>query len=127
MSEPRWLTRSDAERLHDYCIEHTGGAAGLRDENLLESALARPMNQFAYGQTDLFYLAALYADAIVRNHAFVDGNKRTAFSSAVLFLIKNGHKLKPEVGDAYADMMVELARGDIDVDFVADFLRQNTR
>ena len=72
MSEPRWLSRADVEALHTMAIERDGGSHGLRDANLLESALARPQNLYAYGEQDRFQLAASYAEGIARNHAFVD-------------------------------------------------------
>ena len=123
MSEPRWLERSDVEELHRIMIEIGGGADGLRDQNLLESALARPRNQFAYGEEDLFRLAATYAEGIARNHPFVDGNKRSALTSATVFLFANGFDLSAEREDEHADMMVALAKGDIGGDEVAEHFR----
>lgn len=72
MTDPKWVTRQKIEFIHEAVIEMAGGAQGLRDAVLLESALARPQNQYAYGKTDTFQLAASYAEAISRNHAFVD-------------------------------------------------------
>jgi death-on-curing protein len=79
VSAPNWVTRELVEFIHEAVIELGGGSHGLRDAALLESALARPQNQHSYGEEDIFHLAASYADAISRNHAFVDENKRTAF------------------------------------------------
>lgn len=79
MTDPKWVTRQQVEFIHEAVIEMGGGSHGLRDAALIESALARPQNQRAYGETDTFQLVASYAEAISRNHAIVDGNKRTAF------------------------------------------------
>ena len=79
MTQPKWVTLQLVEFIHEGVIEVGGGSHGLRDAALLESALSRPQNQHAYGETDTFQLAASYAGGISRNHAFVDGNKRTAF------------------------------------------------
>jgi death-on-curing protein len=94
MTEPKWITRQQVEFIHEAVIEMGGGANGLRDTALLESALSRPKNQHAYGETDTFELAASYAEAISRNHAFVDGNKRTAFYAAADFLEQAANHLR---------------------------------
>ena len=86
MTDPKWVTRQQVEFIHEAVIEMAGGASGLRDAALLESALARPQNQYAYGDTDTFQLAASYA--------FVDGNKRTAFYVAVDFLEQTGFSFR---------------------------------
>jgi death on curing protein len=102
-AEPLWLTPRDVLALHGMLLAAHGGAAGLRDAGLLESALARPRQQFTYARPDIFELAAAYAAAIVRNHPFVDGNKRTAFLAAFTFLGVNGYDLRasePEVVQA---------------------------
>ena len=111
MTEPRWVTRELVEYMHDCVLELAGGAHGLRDGDLLESALARPMNLYGFCETSLFELAACYAEAIARNHPFVDGNKRTAFFVASDFLDQNGYELQAAVDQEHADMMVELAQG----------------
>lgn len=90
MSEPLWLDTSIVLDVHAEQLALFGGADGVRDVGLLESALARPVNKFAYGETDLAVLAAAYAFGIVRNHPFVDGNKRAAFASIIVFLGLNG-------------------------------------
>jgi len=113
MTEPKWVTRQQVEFIHEAVIEMAGGAQGLRDAALLESALARPQNQYAYGETDTFQLAASYAEAISRNHAFVDGNKRTAFYVAVDFLEQNGFQLQAAKDVEHAEMMEQLGQGKI--------------
>lgn len=127
MSEPRWLSRADVEALHTMAIERDGGSHGLRDANLLESALARPQNLYAYGEQDRFQLAASYAEGIARNHAFVDGNKRTALAASMMFLHDNGHDLLPRQDDGYVDMMVNLGQGKITREDAAAYLAANAR
>lgn len=89
----RWLSRRVVTSVHLKQLQRHGGGQGTRDEAMLESALARPQNLAAYGTPSVFELAASYAFGIARNHPFVDGNKRTAFVSAVLFLRINGQIL----------------------------------
>lgn len=101
-AEPRWISRVMLDAIHDEQIREHGGSAGVRDDGLLESALARPRNKFAYSETDLATLAAAYAFGIAKNHGFVDANKRAAFQTAYLFLGLNGFELQapePEVVD----------------------------
>ena len=98
--EPIWLQRTALLAIHSRMIADYGGSDGIRDENLLESAMARPQNLFAYGNPDIFELAASYAFGIAKNHPFVDGNKRTAFMAAYVFLARNGwnfHAPEPDV------------------------------
>ena len=105
-----WLTRDVLLAVHDEQIAEHGGAAGVRDMGLLESALARPRTHAEYGGADVAELGALYALAIARNHPFVDGNKRTAFVALEVFLALNGFFLA--AGDAEATvMMLEMAAG----------------
>ena len=93
-----WISRKLILAVHDEVLAQYGGASGIRDEGLLESALARPINRAAYGEPNVAELAALYAIAIARNHPFVDGNKRAAFGAMTLFLSLNGLELEaPEV------------------------------
>jgi death-on-curing protein len=89
----RWITESSVLAIHDEQIAEHGGLAGVRDLPLLQSALARPQNLEAYGNPDIADLAAAYAVGIARNHAFLDGNKRTAWVVAETFLLKNGYEL----------------------------------
>lgn len=91
--------------LHDESLAQHGGASGLRDEGLLESALARPLNLVAYGTSDHADLAAAYASGLAKNHAFVDGNKRVAFLAVGLFLGLNGYRLAATQPDATAAVL----------------------
>lgn len=126
MKGPVWVLSQVVLAVHDVQLAEHGGAAGLRDGSLLESALARPRNLHAYGETDLCRLAAAYASGLVRNHPFVDGNKRTAFLTAYVFLAVNGIDLiADEAGAAAAVLM--LAAGEMEEDVIADWLRAHTR
>ena len=127
MSEPKWMARGDVEVIHEGVIEVGGGAHGLRDSALLESALARPQNLHAYGENDHFQLAASYAEGISRNHASVDGNKRTAFQTAHQFLKDNGHQLDQAKGHEHAEMMEQLGQGQISREDAADHFREHSR
>lgn len=126
MNDPNWVSREEVDFIHEAVIEVGGGASGLRDPSLLESALARPRNLFAYGEADLFLLAAAYAEGIARNHAFVDGNKRTAFYVATDFLEKNGWLLQVAKGVEHAAMMEQLGQGHITRDAAAAHLREHS-
>ena len=120
----KWVPYEDVESIHDASILEGGGADGLRDESLLDSALARPRNMHAYGEADIFQLAACYAEAIAHNHPFIDGNKRTAFATACVFLKLNGYNLDTAKADEHADMMVALAQGRLARPEVAAHFRQ---
>jgi death-on-curing protein len=110
-------------RLHDEVLRVTGGASGVRDLGLLNSALSRPINRYAYeGVTDLVALAATYAVAVASNHPFVDGDKRAAFMALGLFLEDNGLKLIAPTDDA-TDAMMGVARGEVDIPALTDWLR----
>jgi len=111
--------------LHDRTIALHGGAEGVRDFGLLESAVMRPINRFRYdGMADLPTLAALYADAISSNHPFADGNKRAAFQALTLFLRLNGMRLTASQVDA-ARTILSLAAGKLPLDGLADWVRAN--
>lgn len=127
MIDPKWVTRQLVEFIHEGVIEVGGGAHGLRDPALLESALARPQNLHAYGEADIFQLAASYAEGIARNHAFVDGNKRTAFFVASDFLEQHGYELQSAINQEHADMMVELGQGNITRENAAEHLRKYSK
>jgi death-on-curing protein len=103
--EPVWLLREFIVAIHERLIADYGGSPGLRDEGLLESALARPMHLFTYGKPSLAELAAAYAVGIAKNHAFIDGNKRTAFLAAGVFLERNGLHLNASEAEATIAML----------------------
>ena len=105
-------------------LEH-GGIAGVRDQGLLESALARPELKAQYGEADVALLAAAYAYGIARNHPFLDGNKRTAFVAMELFLMKNGMLLTASDDDAVLTFL-KLAAGEISEEELAAWIRQNS-
>lgn len=121
----RFPTRQVVEALHAEQLRRHGDAAGLRDENALESALARAENKMSYGSPDVFDLAAAYAFGLGRNHAFVDGNKRTAIVTAMLFMHLNGHRMTADDGTVYLFTMA-LASGEIDETGAAAFFRDHT-
>jgi|SRR5437016_503994 len=100
MREPLWVLREVVLDLHEQSLAQFGGSAGIRDEGLLDSALARPQNLLAYGKPTLFDLAASYGFGLVKNHPFIDGNKRTGFIVAVLFLELNGFRFHATEADA---------------------------
>ncbi|HRG16234.1 MAG TPA: type II toxin-antitoxin system death-on-curing family toxin [Pseudomonadota bacterium] len=120
----RWFSRELVILAHDEQLVEHGGAAGLRDAGLLDSALARPQQLAAYGDPDVFDLAAAYAFGIARNHPFVDGNKRTAFLLAEGFVRIHGQRLRATDEQALVAML-SLAAGDIDQDRFAAWLRQH--
>ena len=120
--EPQWLSLAVALAVHDRQLAEHGGPAGVRDHGALESALARPVNQWAYGEDDPCALAAAYAFGIARNHPFVDGNKRTAWVFARLFLRINSHTLSFTPTDAVKTVLA-LASGDLAEDELADWFR----
>lgn len=125
MKEPRWITREGLVRLHLQSLQMFGGPEGLRDENMLESALGRPVNQFHYGgAVDIALLAAAYAFGIARNHPFVDGNKRAALLAVGLFLGKNGYNLVANQADAITTFL-SLAAGDLTEDQLATWIRNH--
>lgn len=124
MSEPRWITKDQAVRMHAEQLAAFGGPVGLRDEGMLESALGRPQNKWAFGETDYAVLAAAYAFGIARNHPFVDGNKRAAFMVAMTFLRKNGIAFAPKPAEATVAIQ-GLAAGEIAEDGLARWIRDN--
>jgi len=112
--------------MHDALLAEHGGAAGLRDDGLLESALANPRNREAYANADLFDLAAAYAHALIRNHPFHDGNKRLALVAAGVFLEINGASLETSESDAVAATLA-LATRKLDQAEFAAWLRLSSR
>ena len=122
----RWITRSALLLLHNESVAEHGGAAGLRDEGRLDSALARPLNLVAYARPaeppDVAALAASYCVGLAKNHAFVDGNKRAAFLSAGLFIYLNGYRLNASQAEA-TNTMLAVATGDLTESDFAAWLR----
>lgn len=125
MKEPVWIDERDALALHDRLLALNGGAVGVRDEGLLKSALARPPQHRAYGGSPgIIELAAIYTAGILRNHPFVDGNKRTGFVIGILFLELNGYRFDASEEDA-AQAVIALAGGKLDEAGYGAFLRAN--
>jgi death on curing protein len=122
----RWVDRRALELLHDESLAEHGGAAGLRDEGLLESALARPLNLAAYGEPDVHALAAAYGVGLAKNHPFIDGNKRAAFLEVGMFLALNRWRLTASQADATLTMLA-VASGQMDEPTFARWLRQHSR
>jgi death-on-curing protein len=123
---PIWLEKHAVLAVHQMLLADFGGSPGLRDEGLLDSALARPLNLHAYDTPDLAALAACYANGLVGNHPFLDGNKRAGFMAAYIFLDRNGFELIAPEADATA-MTRSLAAHEIDEATFAAWLRQNIR
>jgi death on curing protein len=125
MSEPVWIEDELVLAIHDRQLVEHGGAEGLPDEALLQSALGRPLNHFAHESTDVVELAAKYTAGIVQNHPFVDGNKRTGFVVGVLFLELNGFRFTASE-EAAAQAVLELTAGTMDERGLCEFLRANS-
>lgn len=121
-----WFDKKALLLLHDESLAEHGGAAGIRDEGLLDSALARPLNLNAYGTPDFADLAASYAIGLAKNHAFVDGNKRAAFLATGMFLHLNGYWLSVSQVDATLTMLA-VAAGEMDEAGFAGWLRRNCK
>lgn len=127
MKEPVWIDVRDALALHDRLLALEGGAAGLRDEGLLQSALARPQQLRAYqSEADVIQMAAAYTAGIVRDHPFIDGNKRTGFVVGVLFLELNGYRFVASEEDA-AEAVLSLADGRLKEEAFAEWMRVNAK
>ena len=124
MSEPSWLTRQIVVAIHNEQLAIHGGAGGLRDEGMLESALDRPRNRGAYESAELAELAAAYAFGIARNHLFVDGNKRTSLLALYTFLGVNGIDFVVAEADAAA-MILALAGGEVNEEGLIRWIRDN--
>jgi len=126
MSEPIWIECELVLAIHDRQLIEHGGAAGLRDEALLQSALGRPLNHFANETTDIVELAAKYTAGIVPNHPFLDGNKRTGFVVGMLFLELNGYRFTASE-EAAAQAVLELAAGTMNEKSFCKFVRANSK
>ena len=123
-TEPHWLDSRDALVIHDRQIAEHGGISGVRSSNLIESALTRPVNQWNYGVDDPAALAAAYAYGVARNHPFADGNKRTAWVLARLFLALNGHVLTFDQQDA-TQTVLRLAAGKLSEEELTAWFREH--
>lgn len=120
--EPVWLDAEVALAIHDRQLAEHGGGVGVRDAGMLDSALTRPLNRWTYGEDDLCALAAAYAFGVARNHPFVDGNKRTAWVLARLFLKLNVVEIAFQPDDAI-NTVLALAAGELSEEEMADWFR----
>jgi death on curing protein len=123
-SEPLWITYEQAIALHSRQLRRFGGAAGLRDEGMLRSALERAVNKWTYEHAPLPELAAAYAFGLAKNHAFVDGNKRIAFMAMMVFLRKKGVPFAPDPAEVTA-IILGLAAGEISEESLTRWIRDN--
>jgi death on curing protein len=125
--EPRWIDLRDALAIHDRLLSLHGGASGFRDRSLLESALARPGQHYSHAdRAKIVDMAALFTAGIVRNHPFIDGNRRTGFVVGILFLELNGYSFTAAEADS-AQAVLALAGGTLDHDSYSDWLRLNAK
>ncbi len=125
MKEPVWVPKIAVLALHEELICEFGGQHGLRDEGLLDSALARPKQIFSYDDPDIFILAAAYVNGIVRNHPFIDGNKRIAFVTGAIFLERNGKTFNAPEAEA-AQAILDLAAKKLSEKQFTQWLKQNS-
>ncbi len=125
MTEPKWLSLREVLVAHERQLLRFGGPAGLRESGALESALGRPRNKWAYGETDMAVLSAAYAYGIARNHPFIDGNKRAAFVAMMLFLRRNSIAFAPAPAEA-THAILGLAAGEISEESLARWIRDRT-
>ena len=126
MKTPVWVLREAVLALHEQLLAIFGGSSGVRDFGLLDSALARPENLLAYGKPTVFELAASYAFGLVKNHPFVDGNKRIGFAVSALFLTLNGHRLEAAEADATVQTL-RLAASELKEAEFARWLQVNSK
>ena len=124
-TEPKWFPRDAVLPLHSYLLELFGGSPGLRDEGALDSALTRPLNLFSYGNPSVFELATAYASGIVRNHPFVDGNKRTGLGIALTLLEENGYTTNFDEAEM-VQMTLALAARDIEEEVFTKWLQDHS-
>jgi death on curing protein len=125
VDQPLWISKKAVLAMHSEQLTEHGGSDGRRDEKLLDSALAKPLNVFAYAdEPDIFRLAASYAFGIARNHAFIDGNKRTALVVSITFLDRNGWDVVAPKKEVYFTFL-HLAEGSLSEDQFADWFRKH--
>ncbi len=122
--EPRWITYDQVIAIHSKLLRRFGGAPGLRDEGMLQSALDRPINKWRCEQAEMPELAAAYAFGLAKNHAFVDGNKRIAFMSMVIFLMKNRIRFEPDPAQA-TTIIMSLAAGEVSEQSLTRWIRDS--
>jgi death-on-curing protein len=123
-ASPKWLTYEQVVAIHSRQLRRFGGSAGLRDDGLLRSALERPANKWHYEQAELPVLAAAYAFGLAKNHPFVDGNKRIAFMTMMIFLRRNGIRFAPDQAQA-TKMILALAAGEVSEESLARWIRDH--
>jgi death-on-curing protein len=121
---PKWLTYDQIIAIHSRQLRRFGGAPGMRDDGLLRSAIERPVNKWHYEQAKLPELAAAYAFGLAKNHAFVDGNKRIAFMSMMIFLRENGVRFAPDQAHA-TKIILALAAGEVSEESLSRWIRDN--
>ncbi|MDQ2069012.1 type II toxin-antitoxin system death-on-curing family toxin [Natronospira bacteriovora] len=128
MRDPVWISEELVMAIHERQLSEHGGGSGVRDEGMLASALARPKQKAFYGGADVDIpgLAAAYAYGVVRNHPFVDGNKRTAYVLCRTFMVLNGWDIVGSLADRYP-VIISLAAGELTEEAFADWLRANAR
>ena len=119
MNEPNWITREECLAYHESLLERFGGLLGVRDEALLDSALNRPKHLFTYGEPSIFEMASSYAHGIVKNHPFLDGNKRTGFIAAALFIETNGYRFQATEEEAVLQTLALAAGATCQEDYAA--------
>ena len=121
---PVWVDEQVVLALHEEQLAEHGGAPGIRDLGLLQSALARPQNLFAYQQADIAALGAAYGFSLAKNHPFIDGNKRVSFAVTALFLLLNGFEIAAP-GEQSVQLWLSLATGEADESSLAEWIRRN--
>jgi death-on-curing protein len=126
VKQPKWVLRETVLLLHEQSLADFGGSPGIRDEGLLDSALDRPKNLLAYGNPGIFDMAASYGFGLAKNHPFIDGNKRTAFLVAILFIELNGFVFHAEEADATVQVLALAAGATDEKDFSA-WLKRNSK
>ena len=125
MNEPNWVDRQVLIAIQNELLNRFGGLAGIRDEGLLDSAINKPKNLFAYGQPTVFELAASYATGLVKNHPFLDGNKRIGFMAAYVFLGANGWSLEATEEEAVLETLGLAAGERAEADYAAWLARNS--
>ena len=126
MKEPYWVLQETVLALHERLLFEFGGPSGIRDQAMLDSALSRPQNLFIYGEPTFFELAASYTFGLIKNHPFIDGNKRIGFATCVTFMRLNGYAFSANEVDAVIQTLA-LAAGELDESGYAKWLEKNSK